>query len=293
VDIRLRPSLLLTAALACIACGHAPDVDDGWNGGDGPGAAVDSDAGAGAGLESDSGGYASYDSGRGASDGATTDAGSLSDAGSASDATSDASPDAGVSSDSGSSGDAGSDTSPADTGSVTSVITGGPCLSGAAGQAAYRVHWIDAGGRAQVVYEVNGLPDKSRDHTGTYGYQIGFTSEFGDPFLGPGGDTLDPSDFIDIELSTLGVSSISKATLALYGRSYDTTTNGSFQWQSFTDFGEAPTDLMSNVTPYAWYTADLGMAIAPNDGNVLLRVKAGPSSDSLVVNRLEICIASP
>jgi hypothetical protein len=290
VDIRLQRSLL-TAALACVACGHAPDVDDGWNGGDDPSATADSDAGSG--LESDAGGYASYDAGRGAFDGATTDAGSLSDAKSGSDATSDASADAGVTSDSGSSGDAGADTSPADTGSVTSVINGGPCLSGAAGQAAYRVHWIDAGGQAQVVYEVNGLPDKSRDHTGTYGYQIGFTSEFGDPFLGPGGDTLDPSDFIDIELSTLGVSSISKATLAIYGRSYDTSTNGSFEWQSFTDVGAAPIDLMSNVTPYAWYTADLGMAIAPDDGNVLLRVKAGPSSDSLVVNRLEICIASP
>jgi hypothetical protein len=89
------------------------------------------------------------------------------------------------------------------------------------------------------------------------------------------------------------VPSIARATLAIYGRSFNTSTSGSFSWQSLSDIGAAPADLVSNVAPYAWYAADLGAAIDPNDGALLLRVKAGPSSDSLVVNRLEICVVAP
>jgi hypothetical protein len=166
-------------------------------------------------------------------------------------------------------------------------------MSGAAGQTAYRVSWTSSGGYPQVHYEVNGLPDTSRDHTGVYGYQIGFSPSYVDPFLGPGGVGVDDSDFIDIEISSLGVSQITSATLAIYGRSYDTSASASFTWQSFTDSGQTALDVVSNVTPYAWYTANIGNSIAPNDGNVLLRVKAGPSSDSLVIKRLEICISAP
>ena len=53
---------------------------------------------------------------------------------------------------------------------------------------------------------------------GAYGYNIGFTPMFVDPFLGAGGLQLDSSDFIDIELSTKGVNQIKSATLALYER---------------------------------------------------------------------------
>src|SRR5215470_6956974 len=88
------------------------------------------------------------------------------------------------------------------------VITGGPCISGATGATAYRVRWADAGGTAQVVYEVNGLPDHSRDHAGAFGFQIGFVPQFVDPFLGDGGLQLDSDDFVDLELTTAGVSAI-------------------------------------------------------------------------------------
>ena len=170
------------------------------------------------------------------------------------------------------------------------VITGGPCLSNAAGATAYRVRWVDAGNTAQVVYEVNGLPDHSRDHTAAYGYQIGFTPSFVDPFLGDGGLQLDSSDFVDIELTTAGVSNIASATLSIYGRSYNTTTSGSFNWQTFHGTGSSPTDFVSNVAPYQWYSAPMTTELAPNDNTTLVRIKAGPNSDSLVVHRIEICL---
>jgi hypothetical protein len=173
---------------------------------------------------------------------------------------------------------------------TTGIVTGGPCSSGAVGGTAIRVHYTNAGGTAQVNYDAFGLPDNSREKVSMYGYAIGFTSTFDDYFLGPGGVVLDDTDFIDIELSTVGISTINSATLSILGRSFATTTDGSFSWQSFVDTGATATDFVSNVAPYSWYSADLGGAIDAGNNGVLLRVKAGPSSDSLIVNTLEICI---
>lgn len=172
------------------------------------------------------------------------------------------------------------------------VITGGPCLSGAVGATGYRIRWAGtgAGSMAYPVYEVNGFPDKSRDHAGAYGYQIGFTPTWDDPFLGEGGLVLDDSDFIDLELTTFNVPTIAKATLAIYGRSFNTTASGSFNWQTFVGTGLTPTNFVANSAPYKWYGADMTAALEANDSKVLLRIKAGPSSDSLIVNRVELCI---
>ena len=173
------------------------------------------------------------------------------------------------------------------------MISGGPCHSGAPGATAYRVHWAgQAGSSAYTVYDVDGFPDHTRDHAAAYGYQIGFTPTWADPFLGAGGVQLDSSDFIDLEVSTIGVTSISSATLSILGRSYNTTTPGSFNWQTFVGVGQAPTDLVSNSAPYQWYSADMTSALAPNDGGALIRIKAGPSSGVLVVNTLEICVVA-
>lgn len=179
-----------------------------------------------------------------------------------------------------------------DTGTDTSVgpITGGPCISGATGATAFRIKWIDGGGTATVSYEVDGLPDKTGFKAGAYGYSIGFTPSFVDPFLGDGGLQLDDSDFVDVNLSTVGLSTIRSVTLSIYGRSYDTTTSGSFNWQTFVDVGATPTDFVSNVAPYSWYSADATSAFTAGDAGALLRIKAGPSSDALVVNRIELCI---
>jgi hypothetical protein len=173
---------------------------------------------------------------------------------------------------------------------ATGVITGGPCMSGAAGQAAYRIRWANAQGTAYVVYEIDGLPDTSRDRAGAYGYQIGFTPSYVDPFLAQGGLQLDDSDFVDLEISTVGVHAIDQATLSIYGRSFDVTTSGSFNWQTFVGTGSSPTDSVSNVAPYAWYSADMTTELAAQDGTTLIRIKAGLSSDTLVVNRIELCL---
>lgn len=172
-------------------------------------------------------------------------------------------------------------------------ITGGPCMSGAAGQTAYRVRWAGGSGASSTaypVYEKNGLPDKTRDHVGSYGYQIGFVPRYEDVFLAQGGLVLGSSNFVDIEMSTVGLASIQSITLSIYGRSFNTTAPGSFHWQTFEDVGAAPSNLVSNSAPYEWYSADATGMMSAGNGGVLLRIKAGPSSGVLVVNRIEICM---
>src|SRR5262249_14986020 len=139
-------------------------------------------------------------------------------------------------------------------------------------------------------YEVDGLPDKSRDHAGAYGYQIGFTPSYVDPYLGEGGLQLDGSDFVDLEITTSGVATISKATLSIYGRSFAVSTDGSFNWQTFVGYNETPANFVSNVPPYKWYSADMTTEINAGDPNTLVRIKAGPSSGALAVHRIELCL---
>lgn len=187
--------------------------------------------------------------------------------------------------------DAGSpDTGSPDTGGATGPVTGGPCASGAVGATALRVKWTNAGGKAQASYQVNGLPDKSRWKTSAYGYQIGFTPSYVDPFLASGGLLLDGSDFIDIELSTVGLAVIRAVTLSLHGRSFHTTASGSFNWQTAEGTGATVSGVVSNVTPYAWTSADATTELSPGKGNALLRIKAGPPSSALVVSSVELCI---
>jgi len=171
---------------------------------------------------------------------------------------------------------------------------GGPGLSGTPGVTAYRIRWAGngSGSTAYVVYEVNGLPDHTRDHAAAYGYSVSYTPRFEDVFLGDGGLVLDSSGFIDLELTTAGIAQIASATVAIYGRSYNTTTSGSFTWQTFEGVGAAPTNLVSNAAPYAWYAADMTSEISAGDTGVLIRIKAGPSSGRLVVHRVEICMTA-
>jgi hypothetical protein len=292
-------SLGLAIALSANACASAPS-DDASAGGDGGALAEDGGA-RGDASESDAIALrdaSSIDGSDGSDGGGSSDAGASDGTigdGAAIDAAahdanaSDASVSDGAAIDSGAI-DAGALDAQATDSAIGGIISGGPCLSGAAGRAAYRVRWMKAGSQAQVVYEVDGLPDHSRDRAGAYGYQIGFTSSFVDPFLAQGGLQVDSSDFVDLEISTAGISSIASATLSIYGRSFDTTTSGSFNWQTFTGVGQTPTDLVSNVAPYAWYSADMTSELAAGDANVLVRIKAGPSSGVLVVNRIEICM---
>ena len=173
-------------------------------------------------------------------------------------------------------------------------ITGGPCSSGTSGKTAYRIRWAGngAGSTAYPVYEVHAMPDTSRFRAGAYGYQIGYTPRFEDPFLGAGGLALNSSNFVDIELTTAGIASISNATLSILGRSFNTTASGSYNWQTFEGTGSTPTNYVSNVAPYQWYSADMTSEISAGNTGVLIRIKAGPNSGSLVVNRIEICMTA-
>ncbi len=168
--------------------------------------------------------------------------------------------------------------------------TGG-CLSGAAGTHVARFRWEGSGpgSRAYVAYEANTLPDRSRWRASAASRSIGYSPVFGDPFLGEGGLDLSGSVFIDVELSTAGLSPGGTATLAIFGRSYKTTASGSFSWQTFSGTGATPSGSVSNVAPYRWYRADVTTALPAGDDSVLLRIKAGPPSGSLVVRRVEVC----
>lgn len=247
---------------------------------------ADADAGTDADADAEAEPDAVTDSAPESATDADADADTVADAGSDVDAGSDSAPDAVA--------DSAPESAPPDAsdGSTVGPITGGPCSSGAPGATAIRIEFIDANGTADVQWLVEGDPDRSNDSAGTYGYVIGFAPSYVDMFLGAGGVALDDSDFIDIGMSTVGITSITSATLSLYGRSYDVSTNGSFDWQTFDGTGQTATDFVSNVPPYQWYSADMTTEVAPGENNVLVRIKAGPSSNSLVVNQVEICLVA-
>ena len=292
-----------TSVALVAAC--ASGVADNSYGDDGTGdsaaageASTDRDGNASDGRASDASGKGDgprSDSGGASKDGAAADAGSTNDSAAAAG-------DGSSSQDSASASDtsSGADTSTSmDTGTVTghdattvSVLTGGPCVSGATGATAIRIGWVDGGGQAMVQYDVEGLPDTSKDMADAYGYQIGFTPQYVDPYLAQGGVAIDSSDFIDIAMTTAGISSITSATLSIYGRSYDTTASGSFNWQTFDGTNATPVDFVSNSAPYQWYSADMTTEIGSGENNVLVRIKAGPSSGALVVNQVEICMVA-
>jgi hypothetical protein len=223
---------------------------------------------------------------------AASDAVAVADAVSASDSAAGADSAADAATDAGTEADTGNATDASDGSTIVGPITGGPCVSGAPGATAIRIEFVDANGTADVQWLVEGDPDQSNDSAGAYGYQIGFTPSYVDQYLAQGGVGLDDSDFIDITMSTAGLSNISTATLSLYGRSYDVSTNGSFSWQTFDGIGQTAPDFVSNVPPYQWYSADMTTEIGPGESNVRVRIKAGPSSDALVVNEVEICLVA-
>lgn len=181
------------------------------------------------------------------------------------------------------------DTGPPDTGPPDAG--GGRCISGATGTHAVRFRWSGSGpsSTAYVVYEENQLPDRSRWRVTANSRSIGYTPVFTDTFLGEGGLDLEGTAFIDVELSTVGLSSIRNVTIAIYGRSFNTTASGSFEWQTFDGIGSSAYGLVSNVAPYQWYAADATSEFSAGDAGVLLRISAGPPSDALIVNRVEIC----
>lgn len=165
------------------------------------------------------------------------------------------------------------------------------CVSGAVGTHVVRFRWngSTSGSTAWVSYEANTLPDTSLWRVTAASASFGYTPVYTDTFLAEGGLELSGTVFVDVELSTVGLTSLGAVTIALYGRSYATTTSGSFRWQTFDGTGATPSGSMANSAPYEWYLGDATAAFSPGDGAIRLRLRAGPPSSSVVVNRVEIC----
>ena len=169
--------------------------------------------------------------------------------------------------------------------------TGGGCVSGASGTHVVRFRWrgSGAGSTAYVDYETNTLPDTSRWRVTANSRSIGYRPVFDDVFLGEGGLDLEGTAFIDVELSLSGLSSLRGVTLAIYGRSFNTTASGSFEWQTFDGTGAARWGLVANSAPYEWYGADATTEFTAGDAGVLLRIHPSGPSGALIVNRVEVC----
>ena len=284
------------AAVVCLAITLAacarrergePPVD---GGGSGDGAVLGDSGPLDAGVpDADRADGAGADGAASERDGGAVDAGVF-DAGGPDAAAADAGPaDAGPA-DAGPADAGPADAGPPDAGPPDAGPVGG-CVSGATGTHAVRFEWAGSGpgSTAYVRYETNELPDTSRWRVSAASMSIGYVPQYGDTFLGDGGLVLEGTVFIDVELSTVGLSSIRDVTLAIRGRSYNTTTSGSFSWQTFTGTGASPYGSVYNSAPYQWYGADATTAFAPGDSGVYLRIRAGPPSGSLIVNRVELC----
>lgn len=165
----------------------------------------------------------------------------------------------------------------------------GGCIAGDVGTHAARFSWNGTeGSTANVVYELNNLPTTSRWRAGAFSRAgVGYRSNYTDTFLAVGGLEMTSTVFMDVELSTAGLSTIRHVTVALLGRSFNTTASGGFSWQTFDGTGATANNFVSNSAPYQWYRADATMAFRPGNAGVLLRI--APTQTSLVVKRVEIC----
>jgi hypothetical protein len=282
-------------------------TDAGEPGGDADSGPLDSGSiHADSGSSGDDGGSPGlFDSGSGLGDGGATDGGlfhvgsdagaPLLDSGAIADSGQSGSPDAGAPDagppDAGPPDAGPPDAGPPDAGPPPdSGPAMGSCQSGATGQYVARFRWEGngSGSTAYVVYETNTLPDASRWHAGAY-EGFNYTPTYRDVFLAEGGLELDGAAFIDVELSTQGLPPVSTATIAIFGRSFNTTASGSFSWQSFSDVGSSPYGGVANSAPYEWYSADATTALPAGDDGTLLRIRPEGPSNALIVRKVEIC----
>ena len=163
------------------------------------------------------------------------------------------------------------------------VTTRPPCKRGT-GWAAWRFRYA---GSSSARIDAFGLPDSSNWDVGP-AYSTSYTDD-----LHGGGLEIGSGNWILIRFSLVGLSHINSATLSVYGRSYNTGSSGSFDaWSPIYGSISSPTDSVSNAWPYAWtsvdYTANVQIGDPP--GLTGIRLSAGPSSDDLIMNTVELCI---
>ena len=168
---------------------------------------------------------------------------------------------------------------------LSSVSSGPPCLNGP-GFAAFRFHYDTSGSQSPIV-DAFGLPDSSNWEATPV-----FSTSIVDPGNG-GGLEIGSGNWILIRYSLVGLHQINGARFSLFGRSYDTTASGSFDaWSPIYGDAPSPTDSVSNAWPYAWTTIDYTghLAIGDDPGLTGIRLYSGPSSDTLVIHAVELCI---
>jgi hypothetical protein len=168
---------------------------------------------------------------------------------------------------------------------LSSVVSGPPCLNGP-GFAAFRFHYDTSGSQSPIV-DAFGLPDSSNwEATPVYSTSIV------DPGNG-GGLEIGSGNWILIRYSLVGLHQINGARFSVFGRSYDTTASASFDaWSPIYGDAPSPTDSVSNAWPYAWTTVDYTghLAIGDDPGLTGIRLYSGPSSNTLVIHAVELCI---
>ncbi len=158
-----------------------------------------------------------------------------------------------------------------------------PCLRGT-GWAAFRFKYS---GSTSARVEALGLPD-----TSNFEAVPARATSFTDTLHG-GGIEIASGNWILIRFSLVGLTTIRSATLSIYGRSYSTGSSGSFDaWSPLYGSIKSPTNSLSNAWPYSWssvdYTSNVRIGDAP--GLTGIRLYAGPSSNDLVINTVELCL---
>lgn len=170
-----------------------------------------------------------------------------------------------------------------DAGKDSSSLLGPPCSHGP-GFVAWKFHYK---GSTSAITDVYSLPDNSN-----WQAVPAFATMFSDALHG-GGIEIGSGNWILIRYSVANMSVINGATLSVYGRSYDTTTSGSFDaWSPLYGDNASPTDSVSNAWPYTWTSIDFsnGVHIGDTPGLTGIRLYSGPSSNVLVINTVELCI---
>ena len=188
--------------------------------------------------------------------------------------------------DAGSGVDSGSsiiDASSVDSSDASPPLLGPPCSHGP-GFVAWKFHYK---GSTSAITDVYSLPDNSN-----WQAVPAYSTMFSDALHG-GGIQIGGGNWILIRYSVSGMSTIKSATLSVYGRSYDTTTSGSFNaWSPIYGDNASPTNSVSNAWPYTWTTIDFSGSVKVGDSPGLtgIRLYSGPNSNVLVINTVELCI---
>lgn len=173
---------------------------------------------------------------------------------------------------------------PADlSGSPVDLAGKSPCTTGG-GWTAFRFVFD---GSTSARTEVFGLPDRSNWQAGP-----AFAATYEDALHG-GGVTITSGNFLLVRFSLDGISRINSATLSVFGRSYNTTASGSFRgWSPLYGDISSPTNSVSNAWPYKWTSVDYtaNVRVGDNKNLTAFRLHGGPSSGTVLVKRVELCI---